>query len=74
MQTREYAAGLAYTHDGVTLLFPTGGAPQVLVGDATVPIVRPDRFGEWATAAERRAYVRAFVANTYLGRFVPSGY
>lgn len=29
--------------------------------DAIVPIMRPERFGAWETAQERRAFVRAFL-------------
>jgi hypothetical protein len=61
MKMQEYAAGVAYTHEGTTILFPVGVEPKLLIGDDVVGIFRPERFGEWETSAERRAFVRAFV-------------
>lgn len=61
MSAHEYGNGVAYVERGTTVLFPFGTAPQLLLWDAIVTIEQPERYGEWDTAQERRAFVRAFI-------------
>lgn len=59
---QETANGPAYTYKDTTIVFPEGANPWLLwVGGSRVDIDRPERFGRWTNAADRRAYLRAFV-------------
>ena len=60
MNIREYANGIAYTLNGLTVLFPFGGDPKYLFGRIPVRISNPERFGYWDTPNNRRSFVRAF--------------
>lgn len=65
MEQREYANGEAFSHKGMTILFPWGGTPQYLFGgDTPTHIASPKRFGTWETTEERKAYTLAFATGT----------
>lgn len=61
MKAFEQANGIAYVHRGEVILFPYGLAPEVLFGDRWVNVTAPERFGDWDSRADRRAWVRNFV-------------
>lgn len=64
MRTQETADGIAYTHEGYTIVFPYGSArPYLLWGSGTVRIENPERFGSTDTVQARRAFMRAFTSS-----------
>ena len=64
MRTITMVNGVAYTKDeGETcVMFLHGARPMLGMRNALVPIDRPERFGGWGTAGNRKAYALKFFA------------